>query len=88
MQSEGAQLLREWIDRRGFETQAAAAQFLDLLESQLSMFLNGHRRPTRDQAVVIEDRAGIPVRAWSLTADDKAGQPVSAGSGKSKNHKA
>lgn len=67
----GAALLRDWIDRRGYN-QAEAARFLNLSEPYLSMVLSGTRMPGRDRAVAIERKTGIPVAAWSLSHSDNS----------------
>lgn len=87
MLSQGAIELKDWVRRR-FDTQAAAAEFLGLSESELSMFLNGHRTPDRDKAVAIQGHAGVLVGAWSLSSVDKSRQPAVVGAANPKNHKA
>lgn len=62
----GAQQLRDWMDRRRYN-QAELAQELGVQEAYVSMLLNGKRTPSLELAVKIEEHAGIPAKAWSLT---------------------
>jgi hypothetical protein len=87
MLSEGAIQLRAWINKR-FDTQAEAAEFFGFHESELSYFLNGHRLPDRDKAVVIQDKTTILVSSWSLTPDNRPRVLVSSGRSKANNNKA
>lgn len=67
----GPQLLKDWIKRRGF-SQAEAAQYLGLVQEEISTFVNGRRRPVLEKAVHIERLTGIPAHAWvssSLNAE-------------------
>jgi transcriptional regulator with XRE-family HTH domain len=66
----GMALLADWVKRRG-STQHAAAQFLNISESLMSMFLSGGRRPGRDLAVRIQDATGIPVSAWVVKSSPR-----------------
>lgn len=68
MQS-GAALLRAWIDRSGYKTQANVASAWGFKESFLSMLVNGKRVPSLDNAVRIEQLTGIPVQSWSSSAN-------------------
>ena len=70
MQS-GARLLREWIERRGYN-QRQTADLLNLHESMVSMLVNAARIPTLHMAVKIEELTGIPVKVWSSSADNKS----------------
>jgi plasmid maintenance system antidote protein VapI len=71
MQS-GAQLLREWIKRRGY-SQIEAANVLGIRESFMSMLVNAHRTPGLHIALQIERMAGIPAAAWASSRVDKTG---------------
>ena len=75
------QLLRDWIRRREY-TQNEAAEFLGFMPEELSMYLNGRRRPTLEKAVTIERLAGIPASAWVSTAVHSGSSTPSADSGK------
>lgn len=72
MQS-GAALLKAWIGRSGYRTQADVASAFGFKESFLSMLVNGKRAPSLDNAVKIERFTGIPVQAWSSSSNDKLG---------------
>lgn len=67
----GRELLREWIVKRGFKTQREAAEelawFGEAGQVKLSQYLSGARKPHRDNAITLQDKAGIPVASWSLT---------------------
>lgn len=71
---------RTWIDLRFGGSQVKAAQFFGWHESVISQYLSGDRVPATVNAVKIEELAGIPVRAWLLSADDKP-EPVAVGAG-------
>lgn len=71
MQS-GAALLRAWIDRSGYRTQANVASAWGFSEAFLSTLVNGKRTPSLNNAVRIEQLTGIPVQSWSSSADDKS----------------
>jgi len=68
MQS-GPEQFRDWMRRRGFN-QADAARYLEYDQPYISSLLSGKRSPNLDNAVKIEERTGIPVRAWAATRDD------------------
>jgi transcriptional regulator with XRE-family HTH domain len=70
MQS-GASLLKDWMGRRRLN-QAEAAQELGFHESFMSMLVNGHRAPSLDNALLIEEATGIPVKAWSSSRRDNS----------------
>lgn len=85
MQS-GPKQLRDWMSRRGFN-QAETAAFFGWLESELSNYLSGTRRPTLTKAALVEERTGIPARAWLSTDLDESENTVSATAPKSRLHK-
>ena len=87
MQSAGEQLLN-WIERKGFQTQVEAAKELGLSPAMLSLMVNNRRSPGRSTALEIEERTGIPVRAWESIAIDESPIQNRHKSGKRKNHKA
>jgi plasmid maintenance system antidote protein VapI len=70
MQS-GASLLRDWIRRRRIN-QVEAAVELGFHESFMSMLVNGRRVPSLDNALMIEEATGIPVKAWSSSRRDNS----------------
>lgn len=86
MQS-GASQLAEWIRKRN-EKKAEIARMFGISAGYLSMFLSGERAPGRDVAVKIQDLAGIPVSAWSLSAGDDSQFASVSSASKSKRHKA
>lgn len=67
----GPDLLRQWIKNRAFKTQREAAEELgwsgEAGQVTLSQYLTGKRRPNRDNALTMLDRAGIPIASWSLS---------------------
>jgi plasmid maintenance system antidote protein VapI len=63
----GAQQLRDWIERRGYN-QVEASRVLGIHEAFVSMLINGKRTPGLDKAVRIERLTGIPVAAWTSSA--------------------
>lgn len=67
----GSQLLRDWLNRRGYQ-QKEGAEFLGLHETVVSMFVNGKRRPPLETAVHIERLTGIPVASWVSSRRDKS----------------
>lgn len=72
MQS-GAQLLKDWVKRCRY-TQVEAAGILGFHEAYMSMIVNGHRAPGRENAVKIERLTGIPVEAWTSTRVDESAE--------------
>lgn len=71
----GSVLLAEWVEKRGYERRADAAEVLGISEGYISLLLSGDRAPGRDKAVEIQDLTGIPVSAWSLRRDNKRKTP-------------
>lgn len=67
VQQPGATQLRDWMRRRGFDTQQEVAGFLGIDERFISQFMNERRRPGLKLALVIERKTGIPVEAWALS---------------------
>lgn len=86
MQS-GREQFRAWIGRMGLK-QREVAEMFGWFESTISQYLSGERVPQTANAVKIEERTGIPVRAWLLTPDDKAESEPVAVAGKRKIHRA
>lgn len=75
----GANQLRDWMRRRGFNTQAEAAGFLELDQRFVSEFLKGQRNPGLNIALLIERKTGIPVEAWALSeVDNTVAAPAGA----------
>lgn len=72
----GATQLRDWMRRRGFNTQAEVAGFLEIDQRFVSEFLNEQRRPGLKIALVIERKTGIPVEAWESSGLDESSQAV------------
>lgn len=72
----GADQLRDWLTRRGFN-QREAADYLGLEQSFMSLMINGLRSPGLTLAVRIHERTGIPVAAWLLEREQNA-NPVDA----------
>lgn len=54
--------LRAYLDATD-TTQEALAGRLGITQAHLSMILNGHRKPSVDLALLIEDTTGVSVRA-------------------------
>lgn len=79
----GATQLADWMKRRGFNLEDAA-EFFDWDPTYISKLLNGHRQPGRENAIELEDKAGIPIRSWSESDLDETKQPVTATARKSK----
>lgn len=67
---DGAQQLREWIDRRGV-TDRDAAKIIGLNHTFLSNLVTGKRRPGLVNALKVERATGIPVEAWTPTTVGK-----------------
>lgn len=79
----GASQLRDWMRRRGFNTQAEVAGFLEIDQRFVSEFLNEQRRPGLKIALVIERKTGIPVEAWEASGVDELSEKVPASARKS-----
>jgi len=60
---EGRRLLTEWFERTRL-TQGEAAARIGIHRVHLNQFLTGERRPGLDAAILIEERTGVPIRAW------------------------
>jgi transcriptional regulator with XRE-family HTH domain len=56
--------LRQWIERSKL-SQREAAELLGFDQTYLSQILNGKRNPGLDNAVKIEERTGVTVKAWA-----------------------
>lgn len=59
----GRHQLTDWLRRRGL-SQGDAAKEIGIHRVHLNQFLTGERRPGLDTAILLEERTGIPVRAW------------------------
>ena len=73
----GSEQLVAWIERSRL-TQSEAGEQLGLHRSTLNKILNGKRRPGRENAILIQRVAGIPVEAWSPTVVGKRRKRASA----------
>ena len=82
----GAEQLRDWMKRRGFNQAETALEF-GWTESFVSMLMNEHRMPSLDNAVKIERLTGIPVVAWSSSGDDELAPTGSESGGKRPRHR-
>ena len=67
----GAEQLRDWMERRGFN-QTETAKHFDWDMTFISQLVNGKRYPGLVNAVKIERETGIPVEAWVSDEDDKS----------------
>lgn len=83
----GAEQLRSWIERR-FEGSVApqrdAVEYLGIPgidEVVLSKILNAGRRPELEKLVTIEEKTGVPVRAWVSSQIDES-ETVAAKNGR------
>lgn len=74
----GRQLLRQWIDRRGYK-QVEAAAVLGFHESFISAILSGARSVGLHNAAHIEELTGIPIKAWASSRRDNGRDLVGAG---------
>jgi transcriptional regulator with XRE-family HTH domain len=82
----GAELLTDWINRRGYK-QAEVAELFGLQVSFVSMLVNGKRIPSLDNAVKIERFTGIPVAAWTSSPHDDSETAMAAPATKAKRHR-
>jgi hypothetical protein len=79
----GAEQLRAWIKRMKLNN-VQAAEYLaipGLDDVVLNKVLNAGRRPELEKLDKIEQKTGIPIRAWLATQLDKA-EPVGVGNGR------
>jgi transcriptional regulator with XRE-family HTH domain len=70
VQEPGARQLRDWMKRRGFESQADMARFLGIDQRFVSQYLNSEAQPGLKHALVIERKSGIPVESWMTSELD------------------
>jgi uncharacterized membrane protein len=71
----GAEQLRAWIERRFSGSQRDAVEYLAIPgidEVVLSKILNAGRRPELEKLVTIEEKTGVPVRAWVSGSIDES----------------
>jgi transcriptional regulator with XRE-family HTH domain len=64
------QLLKDWLHRRGLNQQEGCEE-LGIRPEEMSMFVNGRRRPSLEKAVKIERLTGIPASSWVSSPRDK-----------------
>lgn len=67
MMTEGHKQLQRWV-KGGFDTQQDAAAYLNIPGISpivLNKLLRTDRRPELEKLILIEDKAGIPIRAWA-----------------------
>jgi transcriptional regulator with XRE-family HTH domain len=62
----GRDRLAAWIQRSKLK-QVEAADIIGMDQTQVSLILNGKRRPSLDNAVKIERATGIPVHVWAAS---------------------
>ena len=73
--------------RRDFN-QVETAKYFGWHESVISQYLSGDRCPNLENALTIEDKTGIPAKAWlSIDVDESRNVAVAAGA-KRRIHKA
>lgn len=77
----GADQLRDWMKRRGFN-QTQTAEHFGWDETFISKLLLERRQPGLENAIKIERETGIPVEAWVSSPLDESDEPVSACRGK------
>lgn len=63
----GREQLKAWLERSHLSQNALAVE-LGVTPPILSNWLTGKRRPTLAQAVLIEDKTGVPARSWMLSS--------------------
>jgi len=61
----GREQLISWLERTR-HNQSELAEILRISRPVLSKFVKGHRRPTLELAVKIQDTTGVPVESWVL----------------------
>lgn len=77
----GAEQLKDWMDRRGFNQTETAVHFgWDI--TFISQLVNARRNPGLTNAVKIERETGIPVEAWVSSEVDESVAAPSGGSRK------
>lgn len=74
--TRGGVLLAAWLVRSGYAGRhAAAAEVLGIHFTTLSQLVNGARIPSLAKGVDIEEKTGVPVRAWlTRLGADSAGR--------------
>jgi len=83
VQSSGAELLKAWIKRCKFSN-VQAANFLNIPgvdDVVLNKILNAGRRPELEKLIIIEEKTGVPVKAWASSDLDES-QMVAAAKGR------
>lgn len=73
MQQSAVDQLRAWIRKR-FRTNVEAAEYLGIPgidDVVLNKILNAGRRPELEKLVIIEEKTGIPLRAWASSQVDE-----------------
>lgn len=86
MQS-GAEQLKDWMERRGFNQRETATHF-GWDETFISQLITERRKPGLMNAIRIERETGIPVEAWASSELDESAEAVPASRGKRKQDKA
>lgn len=82
MQS-GPDALTQWMARRSVN-QRQAADIIGIDFTMLNHYICGRRSPSLDTAVLIEEKTGIPVKAWVSTSSDTSDVAVPATSNRIK----
>lgn len=81
----GAEQLKAWIERRFNGSQKDAVEYLGIPgidEVVLSKILNAGRRPELEKLVILEEKTGVPVRAWVSSQVDESPKAAVRKSGK------
>ncbi len=63
--TKGAELLRQLTAPGGESTQADVARACDVTPAAVSNWALGHAVPRAEYLAVMEDKFGIPMRAWT-----------------------
>lgn len=83
----GRERLQQWLDRSRL-SQRALARLLGFHFTHVSQILSGRRNPGLANAVLIEQKTGIPVEAWVATSVAHPAKAIGVSSGKRKVGKA
>lgn len=82
----GSKQLIDWMGKRHFD-QRRTAEYFGWNETFISKLVKRRRNPGLTNALLIEDKTGIPVEAWAVKTDSRVDEAEAVGATNSRKRK-